>query len=77
MSKCKYVRVLTTVKGAYRNRGIGHNFHDMSEAADFLDRLRNVNIKKVTRITIKPTEVDYSDPGRAAKDLDDYSTEIW
>ena len=74
--KCKYVRVITTVKGSFRNRGLGYNFRNMEETAEFFERLTNKNVSSIKQIRIVPTNVTFTKPEKVANAVttgeDDY-----
>ena len=65
-----FVRVITTLQGGYRNRGIGHNFEDMEQAASFMDELCTVDFSNVKQVRIIPRAVAFTNPKQAAKGLD-------
>ena len=68
-----YVRVISTIKGGGRwgrNAGVSHNLRTMSEAADFMDNLRDADLSGVKQIRFLPTEVTFSKPRDAANGLD-------
>ncbi len=72
MSDYSYVRIIATIKGAGyygRNRGIGYNFKDMSETADFVDDLKSADLSGVKQIRIIPTEVNFATPKDVARGL--------
>jgi hypothetical protein len=74
MSDTSYVRVISTLTGGFRNKGVGHNFRDMTETADFIDRLKKADLTGVKQIRIIPTEVTFTDPKDAARGLNGASS---
>jgi len=71
MSDSSYVRIIATMEneGFRRRRGVGYNFHDMNETADFFAELRNSNLSGVHQIRILPTEVNFAKPRDVARGL--------
>lgn len=67
---CKYIRVISTVRGSYRNFGKSHNLRNMDETSLFIERLTDMNLKKVKQIRIIPTEIKFSKPSDMAEELD-------
>jgi len=65
-----YVKCVSVLEGEYRNKSITHNFHDMTETSEFVDRLESANLSGVKWIRIVPTAVNFTNPREAASGLD-------
>jgi hypothetical protein len=70
MSDCKYVKVITTLRGHYRSRGVTHNFPELDDVTVFVGKLENCDLKSVKQIRIVPTEITFTSPRDAAAAID-------
>jgi len=62
-----FVKIVTTVKGNYRNRGIRHNVRNMEEASIFVEEISGYDMSAIHAVRIVPEAVKFSKPSKAAQ----------
>lgn len=77
MSDTSYVRIISTISGSYRNRGVGHNVRNMHDAKDFVTELAENGSGNISQIRIKPMEITFSDAREAARTMSRATGRSW
>jgi hypothetical protein len=70
MPKYNFIKVVSTIEGAYRNTGVRHNFRDMREVKNFVELLEGADLSSVHAIRIVPEAVSFTTPDNAANAID-------
>jgi hypothetical protein len=70
MAKYNFIKVVSTIEGSYRRTGVRHNFRDMGEVKNFVEKLEHADLSSVHAIRIVPEAVSFTTPDDAANALD-------